>query len=73
MHDEENAQTKNGLGVIFYIFFSGDDLGDEEIRMVVLGPIGPPTSRFSHISSDSLTFFYKIQNRERKLPINLLL
>lgn len=55
MHDEENAQTKNGLGVIFYIFFSGDDLGDEEMRMVVLGPIGHHTLRFSRISHNLST------------------
>lgn len=59
MHNEENAQTKNGLGVIFYIFFSGDDLGDEKIRMVVLGPIGHHTSLFSPILSH-FSIKYKI-------------
>lgn len=59
MHNEENAQTKNGLGVIFYIFFSGDDLGDEEMRMAVLGPIGHHTSRFCRILHNFL-IKYKI-------------
>jgi hypothetical protein len=58
MHNEENAQTKNGLGVIFYIFFSGDDLGDEGMRMVILGPIGHHTSRFFPFLSISFDFLH---------------
>lgn len=62
MHNEENAQTKNGLGVIFYIFFSGDDLDDEEMRMVVLGPIGHHTSQFFLFYSISLQFSHILRN-----------